>query len=87
MQENVILNTPLLYNEDCITAMEKLINSPMKGAVDAIVVDLPYYGVVKDNFDNQWLTVGEYLDWVLEVFAKASYLIKKNGNIIVFCSR
>ena len=40
MEENVLVNSTLLYNEDCITAMEKLINSPMKGAVDAIVVDL-----------------------------------------------
>lgn len=87
MQENIIINTPLLYNEDCITAMEKLINSPMKGTVDAIVVDLPYYGVVKDEFDNQWLTEQEYLKWVCDVFTTASYLIKKNGNIIVFCSR
>ena len=53
----------------------------MKGAVDAIVVDLPYYGVVKDEFDNQWLTEQEYLKWVCDVFATASYLIKKNGNI------
>ena len=27
MQENIIINIPLLYNEDCITAMEKLINN------------------------------------------------------------
>ena len=87
MQENIILNPPLLYNEDCITAMNKLINSPKKGAIDAIVVDLPYYGVVKDDFDNQWLTEGEYLDSVCDVFETASNLIKKNGNIIVFCSR
>lgn len=53
MQENIILNSPLLYNEDCITGMNKLINSPKKCVIDAIVVDLPYYGVVKDeNYFN-----------------------------------
>ena len=87
MQENIILESPLLYNEDCITAMNKLLNTPMKGVIDAIVVDLPYYGVVKDEFDNQWLTEQEYLKWVEDIFTVASRLIKDNGNIIVFCSR
>jgi DNA modification methylase len=59
----------------------------MKDAIDAIVVDLPYYGVVKDEFDNQWLTEKEYLKWVEDIFTVASKLIKDNGNIIVFCSR
>ena len=67
--------------------MNKLLNSPKKGAIDAIVVDLPYYGVVKDEFDNQWLTEQEYLKWVEDIFTVASRLIKDNGNIIVFCSR
>lgn len=67
--------------------MNKLLNSPIKGVIDAIVVDLPYYGVVKDEFDNQWLTEQEYLKWVEDIFAVASMLIKDNGNIIVFCSR
>ena len=67
--------------------MNKLLNSPKKGAIDAIVVDLPYYGVVKDEFDNQWLTEQEYLKWVEDIFTVASKLTKDNGNIIVFCSR
>lgn len=74
-----------LYNDDCSEVMQQLISEDVK--VDCIVVDLPYFQVVKDEFDNQWKSVGEYLDWVLGVFAVASYLIKKNGNIIVFCSR
>lgn len=74
-----------LYNNDCSTIMQQLISEGVK--VDCIVVDLPYFQVVKDEFDHQWKDEQEYLNWVSGVFTDASYLIKKNGNIIVFCSR
>lgn len=75
----------MIYNGDCEEIMQQLISEGVQ--VDCIVVDLPYFQVVKDEFDNQWKTENEYLNWVLGVFAVVSYLIKKNGNIIVFCSR
>ena len=58
--------------------MNKLLNNPKKGDIDAIVVDLPYFQVVKDEFDNQWLNEKEYLKWVEDIFTVASMLIKDN---------
>ena len=74
-----------LYNDDCLNILEKLKSENIQ--VDSIIVDLPYFRVVKDEFDNQWNSTEEYLNWVFTVFTIASYLIKKDGNIIVFCSR
>ena len=74
-----------LYNDDCITVMQQLIFEGVK--VDCIVVDLPYFQIVKDEFDNQWKDEQEYLNWVRSVFNTARDLIKEDGNIIVFCSR
>ena len=74
-----------LYNGDCEEIMRQLKSNDVQ--VDCIVVDLPYFRVVKNDFDNQWKDENEYLNWVLQVFVVASYLIKENGNIIVFCSR
>ena len=74
-----------LYNDDCITVMQQLISEGVQ--VDCIVVDLPYFQVVKDEFDNQWKDEQEYLNWVRSVFNTARDLIKEDGNIIVFCSR
>jgi site-specific DNA-methyltransferase (adenine-specific) len=74
-----------LYNDDCITVMQQLVDNNI--TVDCIVVDLPYFKVVKDEFDNQWKDEQEYLNWVRSVFNIARDLIKEDGNIIVFCSR
>lgn len=74
-----------LYNDDCITVMQQLVDNNI--TVDCIVVDLPYFQVVKDEFDNQWKDEQEYLNWVRSVFNIARDLIKEDGNIIVFCSR
>ena len=78
-------NNIKLYNGDCTEIMEQLISDAVQ--VDCIVVDLPYFQVVKNEFDNQWKDEQEYLNWVRSVFNIARDLIKEDGNIIVFCSR
>ena len=67
-----------LYNDDCLNILEKLKSENIQ--VDSIIVDLPYFRVVKDEFDNQWNNKEEYLNWVFTVFIIASYLIKKDGE-------
>ena len=47
----------LLYNDDCLNILNQLNN------IDHIICDLPYFKVVKNDFDNQWKTVEEYLKW------------------------
>lgn len=74
-----------LIHGDCVTVMQQLISDDVQ--VDCIVVDLPYFQVVKDEFDHQWKDEREYLNWVRSVFDIARDLIKEDGNIIVFCSR
>ena len=55
--------------------------------VDAFVVDLPYYGIVKDEFDNQWHNVDDYIMWVMDGvkrgFGLLSELIKIVGTMIL----
>ena len=55
--------------------------------IDAVIVDLPYFKVVKDKCDNQWKDEKEYLDWVFYTFLHIDNFLKKGANIIVFCSR
>jgi len=75
-----------LYLDDCRKKLYELLHDQIK--VDHVVVDLPYYKVVKDEFDNQWENEEEYLDWVMRMFSLISQgLLKPNGNVIVFCSR
>ena len=32
-------------------------------SVDLIIADPPYFQIVKNSWDNQWGTEGEYYDW------------------------
>ena len=68
---------------DCIEEMAKMDSD----SIDAIVCDLPYFKVVDDDFDNQWATEQDYLNWVRSLIVQYSRILKPNGNIFLFTSR
>ena len=70
---------------DCNRVMTDL--SGDDAIVDCVIADLPYYKVVADEFDNQWKSADEYLDWVDEVLRKVDSVARDNANIILFASR
>lgn len=70
-----------IYNDDCLNILDKIEN------VDHIVADLPYFQVVKNEFDNQWNSEAEYLEWVENVLKASTSKLKENGNCLIFCSR
>lgn len=74
-----------LYNGDCLRVMDNLMANGTK--VDCVICDLPYFQVVKDDWDNSWKTINEYLDWVSKCFVYMDGLLKENSNIILFTSR
>ena len=51
------------------------------------MVDLPYFNIVKNEFDNQWKTLDEYLNWVKSCFEIIIPKLNDKSNIIVFTSR
>lgn len=72
-----------LINNDCLIEMARMDDE----SIDAVVCDLPYFQVVKDNFDNQWKNETEYLNWVGRIIAEYNRLLKPNGNLFLFTSR
>jgi len=48
-----------LRNIDCL----KLLNSIPDNSIDLVVVDPPYYQVIKEKWDNQWDSEEDYLLW------------------------
>jgi len=74
-----------LYNEDCLTQMLNLYQQSIK--VDHIICDLPYFQVVKNDFDNQWKNIDEYIEWLNKCFDVMNKLLKDGGNVLLFCSR
>lgn len=74
-----------IYNNDCIDILKEIAaNNEM---VDHVIVDLPYFQVVKNEFDNQWTTVEEYVEWFNSILQYVKKIIKPGGNILLFCSR
>lgn len=66
-----------VYNEDCTKFMQIL---PSK-SIDLILADPPYYGIVKELWDNQWRTETEYLSWCEEWIKESARVLKPNGSI------
>ena len=50
-----------LYNEDCVKGIRERLED---NSIDCIVCDLPYFGVVEADFDNQWTSEQDYLCWI-----------------------
>ena len=68
-----------LINADCFDVFPHIKDQ----SVDAIIADLPFFGVVKDDWDNQWKTEKEYLEWCKEVIIQYKRVLKDNGNIFL----
>jgi site-specific DNA-methyltransferase (adenine-specific) len=65
----------------------ELLDDLDKDTVMLMVLDLPYYKVVKNGWDNQWKTLDDYLDWCKEWFVKSERVLKDNGSLYYFNSQ
>ena len=74
-----------LYHNDCIDILKNMVDNNV--VIDHIICDLPYFQVIKNDFDNQWDNVESYVDWFNSLLQYIKQIIKPGGNIILFCSR
>ena len=65
----------------------ELLDDLEKDSVTLMILDLPYYKVVANEWDNQWRTLDEYLDWCKEWFVKSERVLKDNGSMYYFNSQ
>ncbi len=71
----------LLRQGDCLPLMKSL----EPASVDCVFVDLPYFGIVGEDWDNQWKDRNEYLDWVVSLAHEWKRITKSNSSIFIFC--
>lgn len=69
-----------IHNLDCLDLLYKLDTN----SIDAIITDPPYYGVVSDDWDNQWESMYEYLDWCAEWIKESKRVLKRSGSFFIF---
>lgn len=72
----------LIYG-DTLQEMKKLADN----SIDHIICDLPFFGVVKDSWDNQWKDEDDYLKWITLIVTEYKRILRQNGNIFLFTSR
>ena len=58
-----------------------------KDVATLLILDLPYYGVVDADWDNEWKSLDDYLDWCKEWFVKSERVLKSNGSLYYFNSQ
>jgi len=51
---------------------------------DLIIADPPYFKIVKNEWDNQWKTEDEYLEWCSLWFNECNRVLKDNGTFYLW---
>ena len=69
-----------IYNEDCLETMKKIESK----SVNLIIADPPYFKIVKENWDNQWKTQSEYLEWCMDWTKECFRILKHGGQLCVW---
>lgn len=72
------LNT--IKNQDCITYLQSLPDE----SINSIIIDPPYMGVVKEEWDNQWANIDEYVQWCNQWIEQSHRVLKKSGTVFIF---
>lgn len=76
------LNDCQLFHGDCLEVLLKIPDN----SVDLIATDPPYFGVKKNDWDNQWPDVESFLAWLDDVLFQCFRVLKPTGSLYLFCS-
>ena len=53
-------------------------------SVDLVLTDPPYYGIVRDNWDNSWKSPDEYSDWLEVILRECFRIMGPQGSLLMF---
>jgi DNA modification methylase len=78
---NLLSENKKILQGDCQEMLETLASNDFQ----MIIADPPYFQVLlEEDWDNQWQTEEEYLDWTEDWIRKANRLLKDDGLFFVF---
>jgi site-specific DNA-methyltransferase (adenine-specific) len=65
---------------DCVELMQEM----PAGSTDLVIADPPYYRIDNSQWDRQWKTFDEYLNWIETIATEIKRVLKPNGSLFVF---
>jgi len=63
-----------LQKADCLSYLKTVADE----SIDLVIVDPPYFEIIKDSWDNQWASEGDYLRWC-DQWTKECFRVMKPG--------
>jgi DNA modification methylase len=69
-----------LRNQDCLEFLSNI----QDNTVDLIVTDPPYFQIVKNEWDNQWSSEDEYLEWCTQWTMECARVLKPERCLYVW---
>lgn len=76
----MLLNDAELVTSDCMNYLQGLEDN----SIDLVCVDPPYCMVIKDDWDNQWKSESEYIEWCRQWTEECFRVLKPGGCFYVW---
>ena len=69
-----------IYNEDCLEGMKAI----QDNSIDLAVADPPYWKVINEQWDYQWRTESDYVEWCIRWMKEVARVLRIGGTFYCF---
>ena len=69
-----------IYNEDCLEGMKAIEDN----SIDLAVADPPYWKVINEQWDYQWRTESDYVEWCIKWLKEVARVLRIGGTFYCF---
>ena len=69
-----------IYNEDCLEGIKSIPDN----SIDLAVADPPYWKVINEQWDYQWRTESDYVEWCIKWMKEVARVLRIGGTFYCF---
>ncbi len=69
-----------IYNEDCLEGMKRI----QDNSIDLALADPPYWKVINEQWDYQWRTESDYVEWCVKWMKEVARVLRIGGTFYCF---